>query len=104
VHLEHVTVVVADYDSAIEFFVGALGFDLVEDSPSLTNDGRPKRWVVVRPPRAATSLVRPVGGRVAGLLEQLATGRGDWLLSGFEVARWQAPADLGRRRACTNEL
>jgi len=57
VHLEHVAVVVADYDSAIEFFVGALGFDLVEDSPSLTNDGRPKRWVVVRPPRAATSLL-----------------------------------------------
>jgi catechol 2,3-dioxygenase-like lactoylglutathione lyase family enzyme len=39
------TVVVSDYDPAIRFFVDALGFDLVEDSPALTNDGRPKRWV-----------------------------------------------------------
>jgi len=46
VHLEHVTVVVADYDSAIEFFVGALGFDLVEDSPSLT---RPPQALGGRP-------------------------------------------------------
>jgi hypothetical protein len=29
----------------------------VEDSPALTNDGRPKRWVVVRPPHAATGLL-----------------------------------------------
>ena len=35
----------------------ALGFELVEDSPSVTNDGRPKRWVVVRPPDAATGLL-----------------------------------------------
>jgi catechol 2,3-dioxygenase-like lactoylglutathione lyase family enzyme len=55
--LELVAVVVEEYDSAIEFFVGTLGFDLVEDSPSLTNDGRPKRWVVVRPPGAQTGLL-----------------------------------------------
>lgn len=48
---------VADYDQAIDFFVGTLSFDLVEDSPSLTNDGRPKRWVVVRPPGAETGLL-----------------------------------------------
>ncbi|MER7083821.1 VOC family protein, partial [Saccharopolyspora kobensis] len=48
--IDLVTIVVADYDEAIEFFVHVLGFELVEDSPSLTNDGRPKRWVVVRPP------------------------------------------------------
>ncbi|MFC7342405.1 VOC family protein [Saccharopolyspora griseoalba] len=55
--IEQVAVVVDDYDRAIEFFVGALGFELVEDSPSTTNDGRPKRWVVVRPPGAATGLL-----------------------------------------------
>ena len=49
--------VVDDYDSAIAFFVEVLGFELVEDSPSLTNDGRPKRWVVVRPPGARTALL-----------------------------------------------
>ena len=49
--------VVDDYDSAIAFFVDALGFELVEDLPSMTNDGRPKRWVVVRPPGAQTALL-----------------------------------------------
>jgi len=49
--------VVSEYDPAIRFFVDALGFELVEDSPSLTNDGRPKRWVVVRPPGAVTGLL-----------------------------------------------
>lgn len=48
-HLELVALVVREYDPAIEFFVNVLQFELVEDVPSLTNDGRPKRWVVVRP-------------------------------------------------------
>ena len=56
-HLERVAVIVEDYDRAIEFFVGALGFELVEDSPATTNDGRPKRWVVVRPPGTRTGLL-----------------------------------------------
>jgi catechol 2,3-dioxygenase-like lactoylglutathione lyase family enzyme len=56
-HLEHVAIFVDDYDAAIEFFVGALGFELAEDSPALTNDGRPKRWVVVRPPGARTGIL-----------------------------------------------
>lgn len=51
------TVVVDDYDEAIGFFVGALGFELVEDSPSTAGDGRPKRWVVVRPPAAETGIL-----------------------------------------------
>jgi catechol 2,3-dioxygenase-like lactoylglutathione lyase family enzyme len=56
-HLGLVTVVVSEYDPAVRFFVDALGFELVADSPSLTNDGRPKRWVVVRPPAATTGLL-----------------------------------------------
>ena len=55
--LELIAIVVDEYDPAIAFFVDALGFDLVEDSPSLTNDGRPKRWVVVRPPGAQTGIL-----------------------------------------------
>ena len=66
-HLDLVALVVGDYDAAIRFFVDALEFELVEDSPSLTNDGRPKRWVVVRPRagrpgscwRGRTASVRP---------------------------------------------
>ena len=70
-HLEQVALIVNDYDNAIELFVDVLGFELVEDSPSLTNAARPKRWVVVRPPVATTALLlaRADGerqGRAAG--------------------------------------
>ena len=56
-HLGLIAVVVSEYDPAISFFVDTLGFELAADSPALTNDGRPKRWVVVRPPGAATGLL-----------------------------------------------
>ncbi|MDH4169521.1 MAG: VOC family protein [Acidimicrobiia bacterium] len=55
--LELVTIVVADIDDAIASFTGPLGFELVEDTPSTTADGRPKRWVVVRPRGASTGLL-----------------------------------------------
>src|SRR4051794_1221402 len=56
-HLELIALIVRDYDEAIRFFVDVLRFRLVEDSPSLTNDGREKRWVVVRPEGAATGIL-----------------------------------------------
>jgi catechol 2,3-dioxygenase-like lactoylglutathione lyase family enzyme len=57
-HLGLTALVVDDYDEAIEFFTGPLGFELIEDSPALTSrDGRPKRWVVVRPPGGQTGLL-----------------------------------------------
>ncbi len=56
-HLENVALIVRDYNDAIKFFVVALGFELVEDSPAMTNDGRPKRWVFVRPPGARSGLL-----------------------------------------------
>lgn len=56
--MELVSVVVREYDPAIAFFVQALGFELVADSPAVgSHDGRPKRWVVVRPPGAATGIL-----------------------------------------------
>lgn len=56
-YLSLVALVVDDYDEAIEFYVDAIGFELVEDSPSEANDGTPKRWVVVRPPGAQTGFL-----------------------------------------------
>ena len=56
-HLELVALVVRDYDAAIRFFVDVLEFELVQDTPSLTNDGRPKRWVVVRPKGGQTGIL-----------------------------------------------
>src|SRR5512139_2724789 len=55
--LDLVTLVVEEYDPAILFFTEVLGFELVEDSPSTTNAGEPKRWVVVRPPGGGTGLL-----------------------------------------------
>jgi len=76
-HLELVALVVRDYDAAIHFFVEVLHFELVEDTPSLTNDGRPKRWVVVRPRGARTGilLVRADGDRQAAIVGQQFAGR-----------------------------
>jgi catechol 2,3-dioxygenase-like lactoylglutathione lyase family enzyme len=57
-HLERVSLIVADYDEAIRFFVDALGFELVEDEPAVTSkEGRPKRWVMVRPPGGQTGVL-----------------------------------------------
>ncbi len=56
-HLGLIALIVDDYDPAIEFFTGVLGFELVEDSPARTTDGRPKRWVTVRPPGAQTGIL-----------------------------------------------
>jgi catechol 2,3-dioxygenase-like lactoylglutathione lyase family enzyme len=47
-----VSLIVRDYDEALDFFVGKLGFVLVEDSfiPEQS-----KRWVVISPPGASES-------------------------------------------------
>ena len=42
-----IALVVRDYDEAIAFYVGTLGFTLAEDSYVAEQD---KRWVVVAPP------------------------------------------------------
>lgn len=74
-----ITLVVPDYDAGIDFFVNALGFRLVEDTPREAG----KRWVVVAPDGGGTSLLlaqargpaqvaaigNQTGGRVAFFLE-----------------------------------
>ncbi|WP_117209720.1 VOC family protein [Allorhizocola rhizosphaerae] len=75
--VELFSLLVDDYDQAIAFFTGVLGFELVEDSPSLTNDGRAKRWVVVRPPGAQTGilLARADGERQRAAIGEQTAGR-----------------------------
>ncbi|MFB4319058.1 VOC family protein [Actinomadura sp. 21ATH] len=75
--IDLITIVVDDYDRAIEFFTGPLGFELVEDSPSFTDDGRPKRWVTVRPPGAETGvlLARADGERQTAAIGEQVAGR-----------------------------
>mgnify|MGYP003583689817 FL=1 len=48
--LAHIALVVRDYDEALAFYVGKLGFELVEDSYQPEQD---KRWVTIRPPGAS---------------------------------------------------
>ena len=76
-NLDLVALIVADYGPAIDFFVGVLGFELIEDVPSTTNDGRPKRWVVVRPPGGATGilLARADGDHQRGAIGHQFAGR-----------------------------
>lgn len=74
-HLGSLSLLVRDYDEALAYYCGVLGFDCVEDTP--LGDG--KRWVLVAPPgsaecrlllaRAATpeqiaAIGRQAGGRV----------------------------------------
>jgi catechol 2,3-dioxygenase-like lactoylglutathione lyase family enzyme len=50
--LGQVAIVVRDYDEALGFYVGTLGFSLIEDSYVPEQD---KRWVLVAPPGATES-------------------------------------------------
>lgn len=45
-HIANIALVVSDYDEAIRFYTGKLGFQLIEDT-ALSDT---KRWVVVAPP------------------------------------------------------
>lgn len=46
--IAHISLVVQDYDEAIEFYTTQLDFILIEDTPV----GNNKRWVTVAPPGA----------------------------------------------------
>ncbi|MDJ0922017.1 MAG: VOC family protein [Henriciella sp.] len=51
--LLNITLLVPDYDAGIDFYVGKLGFELLED----TALSETKRWVRVAPPGAQTALL-----------------------------------------------
>ncbi|MEM1389797.1 MAG: VOC family protein [Pseudomonadota bacterium] len=52
-HLSAITLLVGAYDEGLAFYVGKLGFDLLED----TKLSETKRWVRVAPPGAQTALL-----------------------------------------------
>ncbi|MEM8788531.1 MAG: VOC family protein [Pseudomonadota bacterium] len=77
-HIDLVTLVVAEYEPAIAFYTRAVGFDLIED----LDLGGGKRWVVVGPARGTRLLLaravdaaqraaigHQTGGRVGFFLE-----------------------------------
>jgi catechol 2,3-dioxygenase-like lactoylglutathione lyase family enzyme len=79
-----IALVVPDYDAGIAFYVGKLGFRLVED----VDQGR-KRWVTVEPPDGGTRLVlaRAEGPAQAAAIGNQAGGRVFLFLETDDFAR-----------------
>ncbi len=70
-----VALVVRDYDEALAFYVGTLGFTLIEDTFIAAQD---KRWVVVAPPGSTESqllLARAVGEQQSSRIGNQTGGR-----------------------------
>ncbi|MFB7084410.1 VOC family protein [Streptomyces sp. NPDC056296] len=82
-----VTLVVDDYDEAIRFYTGALGFRLAEDTPR--PDG--SRWVVVEPggaaPGTALLLARAKGEAQRSRIGDQTGGRVGFFLYTDDFAR-----------------
>ena len=108
----HIALVVRDYDEALAFYVGKLGFELVEDTP-VPEQG--KRWVTIRPrgapahattillaraatPEQAARIGDQTGGRVAFFLhtDDFARDHARFTAAGVEWVRPPADYDYGR--------
>jgi catechol 2,3-dioxygenase-like lactoylglutathione lyase family enzyme len=87
--LQAVTIVVPDYDSAIAFFVGVLGFDLRADTPMPGG----KRWVMVGPADGSCALLL---ARAADADQSAAIGRQTGGRVGFFLETDDFPADYAR--------
>jgi catechol 2,3-dioxygenase-like lactoylglutathione lyase family enzyme len=73
--IAHVSLLVREYDEAIDFYVGTLGFRQLEDSP---RPAEGKRWVVVAPPGPPSSsllLARASTPEQRGLIGNQTGGR-----------------------------
>ncbi|MCV6585708.1 MAG: VOC family protein [Marinibacterium sp.] len=84
--LHAVTLVVPDYDAAIAFYVGDLGFRLLDD----IDLGGGKRWVRVAPPgddSGSLLLARAVGPEQEGAIGHQTGGRVGFFLSTDDFAR-----------------
>lgn len=98
--LAHVALVVRDYDEAIDFYVGTLGFTLVADEYQPTQD---KRWVLVAPPGnpphgATILLARAANGEQAEFVGNQSGGRVFLFLQTDDFARdYQHLLDKGVR-------
>lgn len=67
------SLLVPDYDAGLAFYVGQMGFDLLED----TDQGHGKRWVRVAPPGADTAflLAKAVGDQQISAIGNQGGGR-----------------------------
>ena len=110
--MSHIALVVRDYDEALAFYVGKLGFELVEDTDQ---PAQHKRWITIRPPNApphaatnllaraatdhqATRIGDQTGGRVAFFLhtDDFARDHARLTAAGVEWVRPPADQPYGR--------
>ena len=73
--LGQIAIVVRDYDEALSFYLGTLGFKLIEDTPVPAQN---KRWVVVAPPGSSSArllLARAVGDEQSSRIGNQTGGR-----------------------------
>jgi catechol 2,3-dioxygenase-like lactoylglutathione lyase family enzyme len=89
-HLAHITLVVPDYDEALAYYVGKLGFTLVEDTP--LGD---KRWLTIRPPGAPETATTMLLARAATPDQHAAIGN----QTGGRVAFFLVTDDFARDHA-----
>ncbi|KPP87272.1 MAG: putative lyase [Rhodobacteraceae bacterium HLUCCA08] len=90
--LHAVTLVVPDYDEALDFYVTRLGFDLVAD----TRLPDSKRWVLVAPPGGQARLLL---ARADGADQRAAIGNQTGGRVGFFLETDDFDADHARMRA-----
>lgn len=88
-HLAHIALIVRDYDEALAFYTGVLGFTLVEDTYQPEQD---KRWVTIRPPNAPPNATTILLARAITPEQQQAIGN----QSGGRVFLFLATEDFAR--------
>ena len=88
-HLAHIALIVRDYDEALAFYTGKLGFTLVEDTYQPAQD---KRWVTIRPPNAPENATNILLARAATPEQAAAIGN----QSGGRVFLFLATDDFAR--------
>lgn len=71
-HLAQIALIVRDYDEAIAWFTGKLGFVLVADAPV---PAQGKRWIELAPPGAPADGARLLLARANGPEQERAIGR-----------------------------
>ena len=90
--IAHIALVVRDYDEALAYYLGKLGFQLVEDTYQPEQD---KRWVIIQPPGAAANVTTILLARASN--EHQARYIGDQ--AGGRVFMFLATDDFARDHA-----
>lgn len=87
--LTHIAFIVRDYDEAIAWFTGVLGFTLVADEYQPEQD---KRWVLVAPPGASENAATILLARAAPPEQECFIGK--MPAAGYGRAGYMAASDV----------